>query len=270
MSVNGLDEHYEISSDQVHLFDEQGFIKLTSVLSDEMVAYFEPEITATVVDLNTMHLPMEQRSTYNKAFLQVIDLWRHSQRAKEFVFAKRFAGIAADLLGVEGVRLYHDQALYKESGGGITPWHADQYYWPMSTDRCVTIWAPLQETPLAMGPLTFAVGSHRFEYGRDLAISDESEAAMQVALEAEQLRVVEDPYELGEVSYHLGWTFHHASPNTSDAARRVMTVIYMDAAMPMGVPANDGQRGVLERAGLSPGEVPDSSIKPMLYDRQSG
>ena len=235
-----------------------------------MVTYFEPEITATVIELNTMHLPMEQRSTYNKAFLQVIDLWRHSQRAKEFVFAERFARIAADLLGVEGVRLYHDQALYKEAGGGITPWHADQYYWPLSTDRCVTIWAPLQETPIGMGPLTFAAGSHRFEYGRDLAISDESEAAMQVALTAEKLPVVEEPYELGDVSYHLGWTFHHASPNTSAVARRVMTVIYMDADMPMGVPANDGQRAVLERTGLSPGEVPDSSIKPMLYSSRAG
>jgi hypothetical protein len=26
---------------------------------------------------------------------------------------------------VEGVRLYHDQALFKEAEGGITPWHAD-------------------------------------------------------------------------------------------------------------------------------------------------
>lgn len=269
MSVQGLDDLYEITSEHVERFNEQGFVKLTDVLTEEMVAYFEPEITETVIDLNTMHLPMDQRSTYNKAFLQVIDLWRHSPRAKEFVFAKRFAGIAADLLGVSGVRLYHDQALYKEAGGGITPWHADQYYWPFATDRCVTIWAPLQATPIEMGPLTFAAGSHRFEYGRDLAISDESESAMQIALTAENLQVVEEPYELGDVSYHLGWTFHHASPNTTDLARRVMTVIYMDADMPMGVPANDGQRAVLERAGLSAGEVPDSSIKPLLYGSRS-
>lgn len=56
------------------------------------------------------------------------NLWQHSERAHELVFSRRLAQIAAELLRVDGVRLYHDQALYKEPGGGITPWHADQYY----------------------------------------------------------------------------------------------------------------------------------------------
>jgi hypothetical protein len=33
-----------------------------------------------------------------------------------------------------------------------------------------------------MGPLEFAAGSHRFQYGRDLPIGDESEAKLQEAL----------------------------------------------------------------------------------------
>jgi len=31
-------------------------------------------------------------------------------------------------MGVQGVRLYHDQALIKEPGGKPTPWHQDYYY----------------------------------------------------------------------------------------------------------------------------------------------
>lgn len=61
---------------------------------------------------------------------------------------------------VEGVRLYHDQALYKEAGGGPTPWHADQYYWPLTTDRIVTAWIPLQPVSADMGPLAFAERTH--------------------------------------------------------------------------------------------------------------
>ena len=38
-------------------------------------------------------------------------------------------------MGVAGVRMYHDQALYKEPGGGITPWHVDQVYWPVSNNN---------------------------------------------------------------------------------------------------------------------------------------
>ena len=32
---------------------------------------------------------------------------------------------------------------------------------------------------MEMGPLAFAAGSHNFEHGRDLAISDESERELQ-------------------------------------------------------------------------------------------
>ena len=62
---------------------------------------------------------------------------------------------------VEGVRLYHDQALFKEAEGGITPWHADQYYWPLSTSKTITDLIPLQATPLEMGPLEFSAGSQQ-------------------------------------------------------------------------------------------------------------
>lgn len=48
----------------------------------------------------------------------------------------------------------------------------------VSTDRTITAWVPLRDTPAEMGPLTFAVGSHRSGYGHALAISDESEAAL--------------------------------------------------------------------------------------------
>jgi Phytanoyl-CoA dioxygenase (PhyH) len=248
-------------------FDEHGFVKLPGTLAPQTIARYEPEITSQVIKLNTQHLPIAERDTYGKAFLQVTNLWRHSELVRELVFSPHLAGIAAALLGVPGVRLYHDQALYKEAGGGITPWHADQYYWPFATDRCVTAWVPLQPTPIQMGPLTFAAGSHRFSYGRDLPISDESERALQAALAAQHFRVVEEPYELGEVSYHLGWTFHRASPNTTGVPRRVMTIIYMDADITVAEPVNDNQRADLHGwlGGTPVGKVPDTPLNPVLY-----
>lgn len=262
-----LSSRYTVSADDVRRFAEQGFAKLSGVLSAEMIAEYEPEITGKVVDLNTMHLPLEERSTYDRAFLQVTNLWEHSEKVREFVFSARLAGIAGDLLGVRGVRLYHDQALYKEAGGGITPWHADQYYWPLSTDRMCTIWIPLQETPMEMGPLAFAAGSHRFEYGRDLEISDESERLLQAALAEQGFSQVNEPYALGEASFHQGWTFHHAAPNRSQVPRRVMTIIYMDADIRVAEPTNIHQNGDLRSwLGNTPvGEVPDTPMNPVLY-----
>jgi ectoine hydroxylase-related dioxygenase (phytanoyl-CoA dioxygenase family) len=144
-----LESDYALDRASIAHFAEHGFVKLPKVLSPATIAAYEPEITGKVIELNTQDLPLEDRDTYGKAFLQVMNLWQDSELVLEFVSSPRLARIAAQLLGVRSVRLYHDQALYKESGGGVTPWHADQYYWPFATDRCVTAWIPLQDSPNA-------------------------------------------------------------------------------------------------------------------------
>ncbi|WP_350277967.1 phytanoyl-CoA dioxygenase family protein [Kribbella sp. HUAS MG21] len=247
-------------------FNRDGFVHLTGVLSPETIAEYEPTITSEVIRLNTQHLPLAERDTYGKAFLQVTNLWQQNAKVKELVFSRRLAGIAAALLGVHAVRLYHDQALYKEPSGGITPWHADQYYWPLSSDRCVTIWLPLQETPLEMGPLAFARGSHNFAFGRDLPISDESEERLQAAVAEQHFDDVVEPFALGDASFHRGWTFHHAGPNRGTQPRRVMTVIYLDADIRATTPTNDNQIADLANwmPGTEPGQVPRSPLNPVL------
>lgn len=215
---------------------------------------------------NAATSPLEERDTYHKAFLQVTNLWRTSDVARAFVFERRLADWAAELLGVERVRLYHDQALYKEPGGGITPWHADQFYWPLSSDRTITAWVPLQATPLEMGPLAFAAGSHRMGFGRDLEIGDESERSLRRALESGRFTEVNEPFELGEVSFHSGWTFHHTGPNTSSTARAVMTVIYMADGIRLLAPERKQHYADWEAfmPGVQPGEVVDSPLNPVL------
>ena len=143
MSVD-IDTPYPLSADQIEQFARDGFIRLKHVFDAATLDHFGRAITERTVALNTQTAPIEERSTYDKAFLQVMNLWREDPCAREFVFGKRLAGIAAALLQVEGVRLYHDQSLYKEPGGGITPAHADQYYWPLSSDRTITAWVPLR------------------------------------------------------------------------------------------------------------------------------
>lgn len=248
-------------------FDADGFVHLRGVLSPDTIAAYEPAVSGAVIELNTMHLPMAERTTYQNAFLQVENVWRHSAAVRELVFSRRLAQIASELLGVDGVRLYHDQALYKEAGGGLTPWHADQYYWPLSSDRSITAWIPLQEIPLDMGPLAFARGSHRFSYGRDLPISDESEAQLQDALAAQDFSLAQEPFAVGDVSFHLGWTFHRAAANASSTPRRVMTIIYIDADVTVAGPSNEHQRADLAAwLGNTPvGEVPDTELNPVLY-----
>lgn len=53
---------------------------------------------------NTEKRALQERDTYGKAFLQIMNLWEADEDVKKFTLAKRFAKIAADLLGVENVR----------------------------------------------------------------------------------------------------------------------------------------------------------------------
>lgn len=262
-----LAQPYPVNDAHRARFHEQGFIKLKDVLGPELLAFYGQAITAEVFRLNQQTKPLAERSTYERAFLQVMNLWTQNETVKEFVFSRRLAQIAADLLGVAGVRLYHDQALYKEPGGGITPWHADQYYWPLSNSNTCTVWIPLQATPLALGPLEFAIGSQHFEENRHLSISDESERIIQGSLKQQNYPLDAGPYDLGEVSYHLGWTFHRAGANTSDRPRAVMTVIYMEDGIRLIEPKTRHHSNDLQSwmPGALVGEIVDTPLNPVLY-----
>jgi ectoine hydroxylase-related dioxygenase (phytanoyl-CoA dioxygenase family) len=262
-----LQEPYALTQEQIDFYEKNRFIKLKDVFDTDTIQYFNSVITEKVNEMNTVKTKVDDRDTYGKAFLQLFNLWREDDRIKAFVFSKRLAKIAADLMQVEGVRLYHDQALYKEGGGGITPWHADQYYWPLQTDKTVTAWIPLQETPLEMGPLEFSAASHHIVEGRELEIGDESEKIIQQRLRVTDFKHVIEAFDLGEVSFHSGWVFHRAGANTTNNTRKVMTVIYMDSKMILKNPENKNQINDWNTwcPGAEIGEVINTPINPILY-----
>lgn len=257
----------ELTKEQVNYFRENGFIKIKSVLSKTTLDTMDSIITKEVNRLNTQNLELIDRDTYGKAFLQIMNIWRNSDLVKKIVFSKRLAKIAADLLEVEGVRIYHDQALYKEPGGGQTPWHADQYYWPLSNEKTVTAWIPLQETQLELGPLEFSAKSFQIINGRDKEIGDESQAYLDNILRNTGYGHVVEAFDLGEISFHTGWLYHRAGPNTTNKMRKVMTVIYMDKNMKLIAPANKNQQADWDAwcPGATIGEVIDTELNPIIF-----
>lgn len=266
MNTQLLTQPYPLSPEQITFYQTNQFIKLKDVLDDATRSYFGDLIDAEVRRLNTLDTPLDQRDTYSKAFLQIFNLWREHEEIKKLVLSKRLAQIAADLMGVKQVRIYHDQALFKEPGGGFTPWHADQYYWPIDTDKTVTAWIPLQATPLEMGPLEFAAKSHQIVFGRDLKIGDESEAKIQENLRINNFEHIVEAFEPGEVSFHSGWVFHRAGANKTDQMRKVMTIIYMDAEARLKQPENKNQEHDWHTwcPGARIGEVIDTPLNPVV------
>jgi ectoine hydroxylase-related dioxygenase (phytanoyl-CoA dioxygenase family) len=268
MALAELDKPYLLDEAVIDRFRADGFVRLPNVLSAEVLAEFGPEIDRLVENRNRLaNIPLEERTLYDKAFIQVCNLWRESERVRELAFSKRLARIAAELMGVRGVRMWHDQALYKEPSGGVTPWHVDQQYWPMASALSITAWIPLQAVPIEMGPLLFGRGSHRKRIGRDLEISAESELQISAAVDREKIVEVQEPFAVGDVSFHLGWTLHRAGPNVSASCRRVVTIIYMDMDMRLAQPKNQNQQNDWEKWTPSTklGEVMNDPLNPVLY-----
>jgi ectoine hydroxylase-related dioxygenase (phytanoyl-CoA dioxygenase family) len=259
-----LDRPYKISQAHVQRYAEQGFIRIKDVLSSELLAHYHTEITRLVRASKSKHTGAT--GTYQRAFTQCMNLWRKDEQIARLVKSRKLAQMAADLMGVEGVRLYHDQALYKEPWGGHTPWHVDQFYWPLSSDNTITLWIPLQAVSPDMGPLSFAPGSHRDikDIASQLAISDESEAL--IAEQMSTCEIVEKPFEVGEVSFHSGWTCHRAGPNNTDTLRAAFTVIYMDKDMRMIEPQHASHEldAKVWLPGVAPGEMAASPLNPLL------
>lgn len=268
-TLPALDSEYPLAPEQIAHFCERGWVLLREVATPEETAAYRPVISETTMRHNHNTKPMAERDTYSKAFIQVGDLWNKDERTKRFTLAERFARIAAELMGVSGVRLYHDQALYKEPGGGHTPWHQDQQYWPLDGARCVTLWMPLVDASEAMGTMRFASGSQAIGYQGPLDISDDSEARLS-ALVAERGFPVEavGAMRAGDATFHDGWTLHGAPSNQSDAmTREVMTIIYVEDGATITVPDSKSREKDLAQwfPDRVPGDKADGWMNPLIY-----
>jgi len=110
--VAELDAPYELTDADVRFYREYGYVKLRKVLAADVLGRYRDEISSKVLELTLNRLPLDQRSLYDRAFLQVTNLWTKSVLVEDFVIGKRVARIAAVLMGCLGVLRYHDQALY--------------------------------------------------------------------------------------------------------------------------------------------------------------
>ncbi|WP_221392594.1 phytanoyl-CoA dioxygenase family protein [Dyadobacter sp. NIV53] len=263
-----LADYKTLSADEIDSFRKNGHVTISNILDQNEVSHYRSIINDATTKFNTEKRKLEERDTYGKAFLQITNLWEVDQHVKNFTLAKRFGKIAADLLGVENVRIYHDQALYKEPGGGFTPWHQDQYYWPLNTNKTVTMWMPLIDITEEMGMLTFASGSHQSGFVENMAISDESEATLERFINEKGFKVSRSKsMKAGDATWHYGWTLHSAPGNKStETMREVMTIIFMAEDAEITEPVNKHQEADRQRwlGGLPPDCPAASELNPLV------
>ena len=209
-----------------------------------------------------------EKSRYEQSFIQCQNLWEDCDEVRPLTFHPVIAETAARLLGVSSVRIWHDQALYKEAGGRETDPHQDQPYWPIVETNTITAWIPFDGSTLESGAMGYLPGSHRLgvrEFvdiftgsGDDPLTRDELAGIAPVFVEVPP----------GSVAFHHGLTFHLAKPNLTGTVRRVHTAIYFADGSTRG----EGRfpHPSVERAGIAMGAVIASDVTPIAWPRPGG
>jgi ectoine hydroxylase-related dioxygenase (phytanoyl-CoA dioxygenase family) len=260
---------FAISSEQWLAYRRDGHIVLQGVASVEELEYFRPFIIEIVEEVERSQDRERRLKDTRLLFTQVTNVWLKNDALREFIFAERFARIAADLMGVDGVRLYHDQAHIKEPGAKASPWHKDHYYWPLATHHTIKMWLALNDIALNMGAMRYATGSHRGGRFPEVHISHDSQALFDQIIHDRAIPTPIYHLNAGDAIFHSGEVLNSAGENTSEARREVIAIIYYADGTRVLAPDHEHRRLDMEDflPGLRPGELAASDLNPLLYHR---
>jgi len=259
-----LNASYELDPLAIMQFNRDGYVKLKRVLSPGALALLRREMeTSLRADLGE-NPKLDFRSGEM--------MWLTNEIFRQFVLSPRIAEIAAALMGVQRVRLYHDNALAKEPGCGRTPWHYDEDHFPIASKNVCTVWIPLQAIPRNMGPLAFAVGMETYRLVESVPCSrfDTSYDRTVSNIFAEQGVDVDDgPFALGEISFHHCLSFHTAGPNNTSESRMVLATTYFEdgaRVVPAPTMISGDWRKFMPDVGA--GEPIQSRYNPVCFARE--
>ncbi|MBC7785840.1 MAG: phytanoyl-CoA dioxygenase family protein [Burkholderiales bacterium] len=167
-------------------------------------------------------------SYYAKVYTQVIHLAKEDPRLGELIFNERLGKIASALSGASGMRLYHDQALFKQAYGNPTAWHLDNPYWAFHSDRAMTMWVALDDATLTNGCICYIPGSHKqASHTKNLSIGDNFAGLLKMYPDWMKIDPVSCPCRAGSVVFHNGMTAHGAGVNITNKPRRAYAVAFM-------------------------------------------
>ncbi len=256
-----------VISEQIERYRRDGFVVVEGLLTDDELERFGAAVDAGVARRSEGDArSLAEKTPYEQSFRQCMNLWEDCPDVRPLTFHPRIGEAAAALVGAPCLRLWHDQALYKEPGGRATDCHNDQPYWPMVETDTITAWIPFDGSTREGGAMGYVPGSHRFEgvrrfanifagQGFDLADPAVSRGVEPVFCEVPR----------GAVAFHHGLTLHLAGPNRTGRMRRVHTVILFADGAHRSVPGHP--HFAVDRAGIRPGEAIRSDVTPVMWPR---
>jgi len=261
-----------LSEQQIESYRQNGFLVIETFLSPDELVHWR-RVTQEAVDQRLAAGPSggitNQRDPdtyYAQVFTQCLKLADTHDGMRELMLDPRLGRLAATLAGVEGIRIWHDQALFKPPFGNPTAWHLDNPYWSFSSRDALSIWVALDPATRDNGCLYYLPGTHLTATYANAGIGSNQADLFKKYPEWRGITPVGCPCPAGAAVFHNGLTAHGAGANMTNRPRRAMTCAYM----PDGSTFN-GQQNILPDVyfhSLTVGDLlNDDIINPLLWHR---
>ena len=261
-----------IEEQQVEQFRNDGFLLVEDFFtSDELDKYGDAVDAAVAYRTSDDHRSHDEKNLYEQTFVQCMRLWEDRPDVAPFTFHPKLCEAAATLLETDCVRLWHDQALYKEPGGRKTDAHLDYPFWPVAETDLVSVWIPFQDVRPGGGMMSYVQGSHRIGYTEFVDIGQlHGGEAFDLLSEPQiaELPLVPVPVRRGSVVFHHACTIHTADSNETDETRRVFTMAYMADGCHRS--PRDEAYFALDRDNIKTGELVVGPGHPIAWPRPAG
>lgn len=258
-----------LTPEQIASYRENGFVVLDDFLNAEELATWRQAVDEAVANrgdrkLADGSLRSGQNEYYDNVFIQRINLWQDHDGMRKLMLDARIGKLAAQLAGVDGIRIWHDQALIKQPWGNPTGWHLDNPYWSFYSRDAISIWVALDDSTLENGCLYFMPGTQQSATFDNSGIGPNLGDLFKVYPQWATHKTVAAPMKAGSCSFHNGLVAHGAGANMTPGFRRAMTCAYM----PDGSTFN-GQKNILTEeqvARLKIGDlIEDDQQSPLIY-----
>lgn len=232
-----------ISSEQIEQYRRDGFLVIEGFLDAQELEQWR-KVTADAVQQRLAEkgalTNQGEDNYYANVFIQCVRLADTHAGMAELMLDPHLGQTAATLAGVDGIRIWHDQALIKPPYGNPTSWHLDNPYWSFHSPDALSIWVALDDATYANGCMWYIPGSHQTARYENTPIGTNMGDLFAHYPEWKERDAVPCPCPAGSAVFHNGLTAHAAGPNMTSRPRRAMTCAYM----PDGARFN-GQKNIL-------------------------
>ncbi len=221
----------ELTSTQIEQYQRDGFLAIEGFLDaaelEEWRICTDEAVAQRLAQTNTLTNQHDPDNYYAQVFTQCVRLADTHAGMKKLMFDARLGELAGRLAGVNGIRIWHDQALIKPPFGNPTAWHLDNPYWSFSSPNSISIWVALDDATMANGCMWYLPGTQHSARYENVGIGQNQRDLFKVYPEWQSLEAVGVPVPAGSAVFHNGLTAHGAGANMTPRPRRAMTCAYM-------------------------------------------